>query len=162
MQEQVGDRLPDAQMENDVAGREPEPGEPEIQRGAVVEQLRNLHQEENGDGDQAERLNGAREIPAQVKTIAVAAGKGAHEASLKASGGRVKVAWVRDGHTRNDPTLRARLSPSGYFGEGTEVSRADTWLALHMDENVTPASGRLPYSSSGAETMKSSAKPSLV
>ena len=86
MQEQVGDRLPDAQMKNDVAGREAKPREPEIQRGAVIEQLRNFHQEKNGDGDQAEGLDGAGEITAQVKTVAVAAGKGAHGVKSKGFG----------------------------------------------------------------------------
>ena len=83
MQKYVGEGLPDEPV-YDLVGHQSEIEQPEVPPGGPEDQPRKLLGEEDAAANNAQRFDGAREIAADIKTVAVAAGKGAHrESSLK-------------------------------------------------------------------------------
>ncbi len=64
VKENIGERLPDSETAYDRPGAEPEPADPKSCARFVKEERRNCLQEKNGNADDANRLDGARKVPA--------------------------------------------------------------------------------------------------
>jgi hypothetical protein len=64
VKENVGERLPDSETTYNRPGAEAEPADPKSCARFVKQQRRNCLQKKNRNADDADRLNGARKVPA--------------------------------------------------------------------------------------------------
>ena len=112
MEKQVREWLPQPESMNDHIRSQAKPIEPENPSVLVKDQSRKFLQKENANAGNANRLDGARKVSADVEAVAVAARKGAHGPSLKARRRGVKRASGREREERVSVNTQTSIQAS--------------------------------------------------